>query len=101
MYEHGAASTVHSYYSLGAAHMTSNQLALPSLNDSRVKKRLGDVDVIIWDEASMSSTRMLEIANALHHIMSEEQNLFTFGRTHIIIIGNFSSYDLPKLFRLW
>ena len=89
VYERGAASTVHSYYGLGAADMTSQQLVLRSLSDSRVKNRLGDVDVIIWDEASMSSARMLEIANALHHTMSEEENLFPFAGTQVIIVGEF------------
>ena len=30
------------------------------------------MDVIIWDEASMSSARMLELANALHHAVADK-----------------------------
>ena len=30
-------------------------------------ERVHDVDVVIWDELSISTSRMLEFVNALHH----------------------------------
>ena len=32
------------------------------------------MDVVIWDEASMSSPRMLELVNALHHNLADQEN---------------------------
>ena len=30
-------------------------------------RKIKDVDVIVWDKANMSSSRMLELVNCLHH----------------------------------
>lgn len=66
VYDRGVASTVHSYYGLGAADMTSGQLIDRATSNVGVSEKLKTVDVVIWDEASMSSARMLELVNALH-----------------------------------
>ena len=55
VYERGIAATAHSYYGLGAADIPSESLIARALSDKRVLERLHQVDVIIWDEASMSS----------------------------------------------
>ena len=48
------------------------------------------MDVIIWDEASMSSARMLELVNTLHHSLSDQHdNGFPFGGKQMIIVGEF------------
>ena len=60
------------------------------------------MDVVIWDEASTSSARMLELVNALHHRLcegeSEEQSLLFAGK-QIIIVGEFLQLrPVPSLF---
>ena len=67
MYDPGVASTVHSYYALGAADLPSEQLLNHATSDARICEKVKKVDVIIWDEASISSTRILELVNTLHH----------------------------------
>ena len=92
VYERGIASTAHSYYGLGAADMPSEKLILRALSDVRITEKLRKVDVVIWDEASMSSARMLELANALHHLAYEydgEESRMPFGETQLIVVGEF------------
>ena len=50
------------------------------------------IDVLIWDEASMSSARMLELVNALHHKKSEEgscEESLPFAAKQVIIVDEF------------
>ena len=55
---------LHSYYGLGAADMPSGQLIDHATSKVGASEKLKTVDVVIWDEASMSSARMLELVNA-------------------------------------
>lgn len=92
VYERGIASTAHSYYALGAADMPSEKLILRAISDVRITEKLRKVDVVIWDEASMSSARMLELANALHHRAYEcdgEESKMPFAETQLIVVGEF------------
>ena len=47
------------------------------------------MDVLIWDEASMSSARMIELVNALHHHFSVEERheRLPFAGKQVIIVG--------------
>ena len=48
------------------------------------------VDTIIWDEASMSSQCMLELANAPHHCLSDEDSSsFPFAGKRVVLVGEF------------
>ena len=92
VYENGVASTVHSFYGLGAADMPSKQLIHRAVGDRRLCEKLRTVDVLIWDEASMSSARMMELVNALHHHLTcEEPGLerLPFAGKQVIIVGEF------------
>ena len=90
VYDPGVASTVHSYYRLGAADLPSEQLLNRATSDARICAKVKKVDVIIWDEASMSSARMLELVNTLHHSLSDQHdNDLPFGGKQIIIVGEF------------
>ena len=89
VYERGAASTVHSHYALGAADMPSELLISRAISDARVQEKIRNADIVIWDEASMSSSRMLELVNALHHGLSEDQDTWPFAGKQIIIVGEF------------
>ena len=53
--------TVHSFYGLGAANLLAELLITRASSDCRMCERVHDVDVVMWDEASMSSSRMLEL----------------------------------------
>ena len=55
------ASTVHSFYGLGAANLLAELLIPRASSDCRMCERVHDVDVVMSDEASMSSSRMLEL----------------------------------------
>ena len=70
VYEPGKASTVHSHYGLGVADLPWKQLVERSTNNSVVVTRVSESDVLIWDEASMSSQRMLEIVNEIVKLYS-------------------------------
>lgn len=45
-------------------------------------QRIHHVGVIIWDEASMSSSRILELVNTLHHNIARD-----ITRTHLAANG--------------
>ena len=65
VYDRGVASTVHSFYGLMTADLAWRQSTDPS--PTLVCNRVRAIDAIIWDEASMSSQRMFELVNCLHH----------------------------------
>ena len=90
VYESGVASTVHSYYGLGTADLPWIQLVERSLRNSIIVDQINRSDVLIWDEASMSSQRMLELVNVIHHRLSDENDeLKPFGGKQVILIGEF------------
>ena len=90
VYDSGVASTVHSNYGLGVADLPWKQLVERSSLDSTVIKRVKACDVLIWDEASMSSQRMLELVNAIHHRLGENGDKDKpFGGIQVILVGEF------------
>ena len=54
VYDPGVASTVHSYYGLRAADLPAEQLLNRATSDTRICEKVKKLDVITWDEASMS-----------------------------------------------
>ena len=51
---------------------------------------MNNVDVVIWDRASMSSARMLELLNALDHSLAGQDSYgLPFGGKQFIIVGEF------------
>ena len=90
VYDKGVASTVHSFYGLQTAELPSDKLIERSIESDVVRVRVEAVDSVIWDEASMSSQRMLELANALHHRLSDEDSSsFPFAGKQIVLVGEF------------
>lgn len=72
--------------------MPSKQLIHRAVGDRRLCEKLSKVDVLIWDEASMSSARIIELVNALHHHLSSEESgveNFPFAEKQAIIVGEF------------
>ena len=72
--------------------MPSKQLIHRAIRVRRLYEKLSKADVLIWDEASMSSAKMIELVNALHHHLSSEksglENL-PFAGEQVIIVGEF------------
>ena len=94
VYESGTASTVHSFYGFGVADLPSALVVTRSVANYSVRERVGNLDVIIGDEASMpSSARMLELVNAVHHCLVEPDSadfMCAFAGKQVIIVGEFS-----------
>ncbi len=87
VYERGVASTVHSYYGFQAANIPWKQIVSRSAENSLMRDRLKSMDVLIWDEASVSS----QTVNALHHAVAEDEpsrHRFVVGK-QIVLVGEF------------
>lgn len=75
VHQNGTASTVHCYYGLGAADRPSEQVIQYAV--ARDCEKLQKLDVLIWDEGSISSGRV----NAIHHHLVKEEYLKNFHLT--------------------
>ena len=67
-------STVHAFYGLETADLPCKQVIERATCNNLVRERLKEVQCIIWDEASMSSRRVFEIANFIHHMLALEND---------------------------
>ena len=83
----GVAKTVHSFYGLQIAELPSDLLIQRSLKHDIITKQIHETSVLIWDEVSMTSKRIFELVNMLHHLVSE--NNFAFGGIQVILAGDF------------
>ena len=84
---HGFAEAVHSHYGLQIAELPQNLLLERSLKRLNIVEQIKNVDVLIWDEISMSSHRLLNIINLLHQETSKSS--FPFGGIQVILVGDF------------
>ena len=81
---------MHSYYGLQTADLPWLNVVKRSCSNNLVMQRLQAVHAIIWDEASMSSQRVFELANAIHHKASPDENIYNpFAGKQIIVVGEF------------
>ena len=89
-FDRGTASTVHPFYGLSTAELPWRQLVDRSLGNSLIRERVKALDVIIWDEASMSSRRMFELVNFLHHELATDElsKSLPFAGKQIILVGS-------------
>ncbi|XP_028417370.1 ATP-dependent DNA helicase PIF1-like [Dendronephthya gigantea] len=83
----GYAKTVHSHYGLQIAELPQNLLLERSLERANIIEQIKKVDVLIWDEVSMSSLRLFNLVNLLHQETSESS--FPFGGIQVILVGDF------------
>ena len=92
--------TVHSFYGLQTANLPWRDVVNRATASNQVRDKIRGAGCINWDEASMSSRRILEIANYIHHDLAEECDVAKpFGRKQIIIIGEFLQLPLvPNVF---
>ena len=100
VYDRGEVSTVHSYYGLSTAELPWRQVIDRSCENSLIRDRIKAIDVIIWDEASMSYQRMFELVNFLHHeLATDDCKNLPFAEKQIILIGEFLQLQpVPNLF---
>ena len=101
VFDRGTASTVHSFYGLSTAELPWRQLLDRSLANSLIRDRVKALDVIIWDEASMSSKRMFELVNFLHHELATDEfsKSLPFAGKQVILVGEFLQLQpVPNLF---
>ena len=89
VYDPGVAMAVHSHYGLGIADLSWGQLVERSVKNRVVDRIRRRSDVLIWDKASMSSQRMFELVNTIHHPLSESQCNRPFGGKQVILVGEF------------
>ena len=101
MYENGVASTVHSYYGLGAADRPAEQVIQYAFSNNIVCEKIRSLNVLIWDEASMSSARVFEIVNAIHHNLSNDEllDILPFAGTNRCSRRLFTVTTRTQLFR--
>ena len=85
------ASTVHSFYGLRTADLPSDFVVERAIANSLEEERVRKADTVIWDEISMSSGRVFELANKIHVVLSplcETSHLFG-GKQVILVSGDF------------
>ena len=83
----GLARTVHSFYGLNTAELSASLVIQRSLERQNVVNQIKSLDVLIWDEISMSSTRLLNIVNLLQQNI--HNNTLPFGGIQVILSGDF------------
>lgn len=100
VYDRGVASTVHSFYGLMTAELPWRQVIDRSLSNSLICDRVQAVDLIIWDEVSMSSRRMFELVNVLHHDLADDLGrVYPFSGKQLILVGEFLQLQpVPNMF---
>ena len=58
-----------------------------SIGRQNVLENIANVNVVVWDEVSMSSERIFSLVNLLHHSVFE--NNHPFGGFQMILVGDF------------
>ena len=83
----GVATTIHSRYGLQTCELPATLLVERALKRNDIVDLIGKMDILIWDEVSMSSKRILELINLLHHKVLK--NALPFGGVQMILVGDF------------
>lgn len=83
-------STVHSHYALQTADMPAELVVARATSIPHCVTRMKSADTIIWDEAGMSSKRIFQLVNAIHHEIAEgTDKTKPFASKQIILVGEF------------
>ena len=83
----GLAKTIHSHYGLMTAELPSHLVIKRSLERQNVVQQVENTEVLIWDEMSMSSHRLMQLVNKIHQMTSRKA--LPFGGIQIILVGDF------------
>lgn len=81
--------TVHSFYGIGTADIPWNVLVEKATSNTSVRERIDKLDCLIWDEASMSSQRIFEVANMIHLTLSSPESRKPFAGKQVIVVGEY------------
>ena len=81
------AATIHSFYGLQTAELPVSLVIQQSLERNKIVNKIQCVNVLIWDEISMSSLRLLHILHLLHQKV--RNNSLPFGGIQVILGGDF------------
>ena len=81
------ASTVHSFYGLQLAELPALLVMQRSLERNDIVNQIQSVDVLIWDEISMSSLRLLHMVDLLHQKIQKKS--LPLGGIQVILAGDF------------
>ena len=81
------ASTVHSFYGLQLAELPALLVMQRFLERNDIVNQIQSADVLIWDEISMSSLRLLHIVDLLHQKVQKKS--LPFGGIQVILAGDF------------
>ena len=84
----GIAKTVHAQYGLQTAELPQSLLIGRSLARKDIVEQINATDIVIWDEISMTSPRILETVELLHR--KAANNTRAFGGKQIILVGDFA-----------
>lgn len=100
VYKPGVAITVNSFYGFLTAELPWKNVIERAIMNDKVRERVKATDIIVWDEASMSSSRMLELVNNIHIELAEPENkCYPFGGKQMIIVGEFLQLNpVPSYF---
>ena len=83
-------STVHSHYALQTADMPAEMVVARATSIPHCVARMKAAETVIWDEAGMSSKRIFQLVNAIHHeIADEKDKRKPFAAKQIILVGEF------------
>ena len=83
----GLAKTIHSHYGLMTAELPSHLVIKRSLERQNVVQQVENTEVLIWDEMSMSSHRLMQLVNKIHQMTSRKA--LPFGGIQIILVRDF------------
>ena len=97
VYEESVRSrTVHSQYALQTADMPSEMVIERATSTLHCMEELRKADTIVWDEIGMSSQRVFELVNTIHHKLDPENredgeitSWKPFGGKQMILVGEF------------
>lgn len=87
VYAVGEAATVHSHYGLQKAEIPFTQLLQRVLSRNDIVSHIKETKVLIWDEISMSSQRIIELVNLINHTIFEKRE--PFGGVQVVLVGDF------------
>ena len=80
----------HSFYRLQRADLLWKLVVERAASQNLVREHIMEVHCIIWDEASMSSQRILKLATFLHHVLAKEgESLKPFRGKQLIVVAEF------------
>ena len=81
------AMTVHSFFGLGTAELPSKRVVERALEKNHIVSQVKKAEILIWDEISMSSSRILQLVNSI--CQNVFNNTLPFGGIQVVLAGNF------------